>query len=117
MVKDSFPELQSLMNTADRRRSTRIPVDHRNSRMLRQSISNYHGQSSSIQEEIVLLENHIDELKIYESAVPRTLPVEDEQMHEVERFIKTIGKLVSADTADMHNKKIRIEKQDTGNQF
>ena len=94
MVKDSFPELQSLMNTAERRRSTRIPLDHRNSRILRQSISNYQGHSSTIQEEIVLLEGHIEELKSYESAVPKTLPVEDEQMHEIEKFIKTIGMFV-----------------------
>lgn len=91
MVKDSFPELQTLVNTVERRRSTKIPLDNRNSRILRQSISNYQGQSTTIQEEIVSLEQLIEEIKNYESAVPKTLPVDDEQMHELEKHIKTIG--------------------------
>lgn len=91
MTKESFPELQTLVHTTDRRRSTRIPLDDKNSRFLRQSINNYQGQSASIQDEITALEQITEQLKSYAAAVPSCLPVEDEQMHEMEKYMKSIG--------------------------
>lgn len=97
MVKDSFPELQSLVNggTPERRRGgTRIPLDNKNSRILRQSITNYQGQSTSIQDEIVNLEQMVEQLKTYSASVPSALPVADEQMHDIEKYMKNIGRCV-----------------------
>ncbi|XP_067937997.1 uncharacterized protein [Watersipora subatra] len=92
MVRDSFPELQSLVNgTAERRRSTQIPLDKKNSRVLRQSIANYQGQSTNIQDEIVNLEQMIGQLKTYTLTIPASLPVEDEHMHGIEMYMKNIG--------------------------
>lgn len=94
MVKDSYPELQALVHTnSERRRSIRIPLDNRNSRMLRQSISNHQGQTNSIQDDLVALEQTTEQLKNIISGVPTTLPIEDEHMHEVEKYIRAVGTL------------------------
>ncbi|KAF6029134.1 hypothetical protein EB796_012560 [Bugula neritina] len=92
MVRDSYPELEFLVNTnTERRRSAKIPLDNRNSRILKQSINNYLGQSANIESEIESLERSVSDLNTYTTGVPSSLPVEDEQMHEVEKSMKQIG--------------------------
>jgi len=94
MVRDSYPELEFLVNTnTERRRSAKIPLDNRNSRILKQSINNYLGQSANIESEIESLERSVSDLNTYTTGVPSSLPVEDEQMHEVEKSMKQIGRL------------------------
>ena len=53
MVREKFPELQALVTgDTEKRRSTKIPLDKGNSRVLRESISNYHGTAPEIQAEV-----------------------------------------------------------------
>lgn len=93
MVRESLPEFQSLVRAnTERKRGTRIPLDNRNSRILKQSINNYQGQSANIQDEIVFLEQLIEKLRSYANAVPSSLPVDDEQMQEMDKYIKNIGR-------------------------
>lgn len=90
MVRNSYPEQQAFLSP-EARRGTRIPLDNKSSRVLRQSISQYHGQSNGLQDELVILTQSVEQLKGYILGVPSILQVEDEQMHEIERYIKDIG--------------------------